>query len=205
MLSGSCKADSRRRDTQSAYAWYSGCTQSAAFANTLAPQMGQRSSRLTLDWICSDTHLSCLSPYGQASQAERRLWRISLCSVWMKWHSPDGKDALIVHRFHKLFQASAWLLFGWAKSPKSCLKVIRSRAVLDLVKSGVEWSLESPAALLYLLWGARCERPPARLCLFKWQMSQTSGSTRDPINWWSCNKLRLSNILMALCTTCPRR
>ncbi len=98
----------------------------------------------------------------------------------MEWHSPDGEDALIVHRFHKLFQASAWLLFGWVQSPKSCLKVIRNRAVLDLEWNGMK--LGEPAALLYLLRGARCERPPARLCLFKWQMSQTSGSTRDPIN-----------------------
>lgn len=165
MLSGSCKADSRRLDTLSAYAWYSGCTQSVAFANTLVPQMGQQSSRLALDWICSDTHSSCLSPYGQASQAERRLWRISLCSVLMKWRSPDGKDALIVHRFHKLFQASAWLLFGWVKSPKSCLKVIRSRAVLDLVKSGVEWSLESQR-LFYTCSGARGVNDPQRAFVF---------------------------------------
>lgn len=44
-------------------------------------------------------------------------------------------------------------------------------------------------------------RPPSRLCLSNEQMRETSNATRYPINWWSCNRLGLSNILIALSMT----
>lgn len=198
MLFGSCRAGSRTRDSLSESAWCSGCTQSAASASK---QTGSRSWRQAFGWLCSDTRLFGLSsPPDQVSQAGRRWWRISRCSVLRKrWRSPDAEDALSAHKFRMLFRASAWRLV----SPKSYSKKIILRCSRPEERSGLDFG--EAAGLLYLFRGARCERPPARLCLFKWQMSQTSGSTRDPINWWSCNKLRLSNILMALCATCPRR
>lgn len=109
------------------------------------------------------------------------------------------------HWLSKRFVSSSRHLHGfWLVFPKYLFK--RKLSAAEMLSS-LEWSrmlLVEPGAVLYLLGDARCERPPVRFCLFKWQMSQTSGATRDPINWWSCNKLRLSNILMALSTTCPR-